>query len=225
MGGPSGACIILLWPSEEDAAAIERYRREVSAQAQATLTLKWPVHLSLFYGVEIETPELLSEKLRAIARSTHAPCLDLEAPGAFSESALYIRVRPCPEVLALQDRVREALHEAGAVTPGYPVRATETTVTPAEAANIRQWGSYYPYLPHLTVGILSEREKLGRAMEVAAQLLSMLPSRIIADRMSLALIGDVWGVSETIESYNLIPPEPGATAPGTAPPGTTPPRR
>ena len=235
MDRPSGACIILLWPSEEDAAAMERYRREVSAKAQVTLSLKWPVHLSLFYGVEIETPELLSEKLRAIARGTHAPCLDLVAPGAFSESALHIRVRPCPEVLTLQDQVRDALRGVGAATPGYPVRAAEASVTPAEAANIRQWGSYYAYLPHLTVGIVAEREKMGRTMEVASQLLSMLPSRIVADRMSLALIGDEWGVSETIESYNLMPPEPGtmaprptvpgATAPGMMTSGTAPPRR
>jgi 2'-5' RNA ligase len=206
----SDACIILLWPSADDARAIERYRQEVSVQAQVTLRLKWPVHLSLFYGVETETPDLLSAKLRSIARSTAAPCLDLQEPGVFSESAVYIRVRPSPEVLTLQDQVRDALGEVGAVTPGYPKRAPDVEPAPEEAANIRQWGSHYRYLPHLTIGVLAEREKLGRAMQVAAQLFPTLPQRIVADRMSLALIGDEWGVSETIESYNLLPPYQGA---------------
>ena len=207
------AYIILLWPSDEDAAAIERYRREVTAQAGVGLDLRWPVHLSLFYGIETEAPDLLSARLRAIAHGTPAPCLDLVEPGAFAESALYIGIRPCEDVLALQDKVREALRESGTLVPGYPKRPASAGFTPEESANIHQWGSWYSYSPHLTIGTLNEREKLDRTLACAAQLFSLLPPRIVADRMSLALTGDEWGVSETVESYNLMPPDPGAVAP------------
>ncbi len=210
MNEPEALYIILLWPSDEDAAAIECYTREVSAKAGVMLSLKWPVHLSLFYGIETEAPDLLSARLRAIAHGTPAPCLDLVEPGAFPESALYIKIRPCDEVLALQDKVREALRESGALVPGYPKRPEPTQFTSEETANIRQWGSWYPYLPHLTIGMLSEPEKLGCTLASAAQLFSLLPPRIVTNRMSLALTGGEWGVSETVESYNLMPPDPGA---------------
>ncbi len=113
-------------------------------------------------------------------------------------------------MLALQDKVRDALRESGAIVPGYPERPVPAEFTAEETANIRQWGSWYPYLPHLTIGTLNEREKLGCTLASAAQLFPLLPPRIVSNRMSLALTGGEWGVSETVESYNLMPPDPGA---------------
>jgi len=200
------AYIILLWPSARDSEPIELFRRDICQGCDPETILARPVHLTLFYGFETDDIEPVAAGLRALARQTPPLQLDLSGVGTFGENTVYLKVVAGPRILELQARVAEIVRAARARVPGHPARRREIPVPPSagEIENVRQWGSYYPYSPHITLARRLAPGEIDGMLREAEKAFAGLPDRILADRMSLAQIEAGFTMSETVEYFGLV---------------------
>lgn len=200
--------IVLLWPQAADAEQIEVYRQEICRGCDVSHSLTWPAHLSLFYGIQTKDAGALVRGLGVIAAETPAFQVRVTGLGAFDQSLVYLKIAPCPRMLELQAKVRKMVKATGASAPGYPPTYKPVGgLTAEERSNVEQWGSYYPFFPHITLARRLGAGQVEKVIEAGRRLSSLVPKSILIDRISIEHLGSCAdmevGASETLASFAL----------------------
>lgn len=196
--------IVLLWPSKSDAQAIEQFRQKICDGSGAGV-YDWPAHMSLFYGIGLETPQALLAGLQSVAQSTPSFPLYISGIKSFEDRVIYFKIKQCRHIRLLQQKVSSLVRALGAETPGMPRRLCAAPLTEDEKKNINQWGSYYPFVPHITLARGLAPDEAARCISAGQGWRSIVPRRIMADRISCSLFWEGAGFPESLEIFHLAP--------------------
>ncbi len=161
--------------------------------------------MSLFYGIRVSRPQALLAGLGQIASSTPVFNLYISRLASFERRIIYLRIRRCREMMQLQRKVRELAQAIGADLPGLPKRYDAEPPSAVELKNIRQWGSYHSFVPHITLANNLEPDEHRRACEVGQELFSGLDRHVLADEITCSLFSEHSGFPEKLESFKLAP--------------------
>jgi 2'-5' RNA ligase len=188
---------------------IDGFRKRICTDCDEK-TLMWPPHLTLFYGITVEDREPLLLLLRKLARETRSFPMEIDGLGSFGESVLYLKIKFSKEIALLQARVREIVGKTCDIQCDYGnyTKPDGTRLSPEEIESMKEWGSYYPFAPHMTLAQHLSPGQLGRVEALGARALPELPERLMAGYMSLAVFESDSPVSETIEAMSFAEAEP-----------------